>query len=489
MAKFTKQLSKVSIGGKYQVLVRVSLSRTNRPRFRSGILVDPKYFQDGEIVLPARTKLNIEEYKEALHEKQLLDEYCAKVESIILAAYGKIPNLSKSWIETVLDFDQRGMISKPEGTITFEGIKKAFQKQLRNVYFGGDEENNPMPILSYIDRYCQEKDLSIGRFRKFNSLKRIIFRFCLFEQMIEGRKSFEFDLDLMTSTDLIEFKTYILNEGKLYEKFQPIYNIINREMEKKIPKQSNSGKKSGQNDKSLNFAIDLLKALKCVVLWLHARDLVSNNPFIGFEIGAARFVRRPVYLTIDERNMLAQFDFGDNLTLAAQRDIFIFQCMTGCRYGDLSSLTSANVLDGVLEYVPSKTKKNRMPAQPRIPLTQYCLNLIRKYEGIDSKGRLFPFLSISNYNESLKQLFKVAGLNRTVWVYTACKDIEESKPLYEVASSHMARRTFVGTTYKLTKDPNIISAMSGHTIGSRAFARYRDIDDDDLREVIGKIEL
>ena len=53
----------------------------------------------------------------------------------------------------------------------------------------------------------------------------------------------------------------------------------------------------------------------------------------------------------------------------------------------------------------------------------------------------------------------------------------------------MARRTFVGNTYKMTKDPNIIGMMSGHALGSKAFARYRDIDDEDLLEVVEKIDL
>jgi hypothetical protein len=40
----------------------------------------------------------------------------------------------------------------------------------------------------------------------------------------------------------------------------------------------------------------------------------------------------------------------------------------------------------------------------------------------------------------------------------------------------------------MTKDPALIGYMSGHTPNSRSFQRYRDIDDDDLKEVIGKIE-
>ena len=46
----------------------------------------------------------------------------------------------------------------------------------------------------------------------------------------------------------------------------------------------------------------------------------------------------------------------------------------------------------------------------------------------------------------------------------------------EIASSHMARRTFIGNIYKLVKDPNLVSALTGHSEDSRAFTRYGTID-------------
>ena len=39
----------------------------------------------------------------------------------------------------------------------------------------------------------------------------------------------------------------------------------------------------------------------------------------------------------------------------------------------------------------------------------------------------------------------------------------------------MARRTFICYIYKLVKDPNLISALTGHVEGSRAFSSYRAI--------------
>lgn len=65
---------------------------------------------------------------------------------------------------------------------------------------------------------------------------------------------------------------------------------------------------------------------------------------------------------------------------------------------------------------------------------------------------------------------------------------EKQHPLYEPGSSHLARRTFIGNVYKFVKDPNIIGSMSGHVEGSKAFARYREIDDEIKRDALKGIE-
>ena len=58
----------------------------------------------------------------------------------------------------------------------------------------------------------------------------------------------------------------------------------------------------------------------------------------------------------------------------------------------------------------------------------------------------------------------------------------------EIASNHMDRRTFIGNIYKLVKDPNLVSALTGHAEGSRAFNRYRDIDIDMKRDLVKILE-
>ena len=36
-------------------------------------------------------------------------------------------------------------------------------------------------------------------------------------------------------------------------------------------------------------------------------------------------------------------------------------------------------------------------------------------------------------------------------------------PINTIATSHMARRTFIGNIYKKVKDPNLVTSLTGHT--------------------------
>ena len=129
-----------------------------------------------------------------------------------------------------------------------------------------------------------------------------------------------------------------------------------------------------------------------------------------------------------------------------------------------------------------------MPEQPRVPLSKTTLSLIEKYRGADRKGRLFPVSSMSKYNEDLKRIFTKAGLTRMVYVLDSKTNTEVMRPLNEVVSSHLARRTFVSTTFQACKNQVIVATMSGHSKSSKSFDRYRVITDETLLESIEAIE-
>ena len=82
------------------------------------------------------------------------------------------------------------------------------------------------------------------------------------------------------------------------------------------------------------------------------------------------------------------------------------------------------------------------------------------------------------------RIFRLCGITRIVTVLNSATGNEEKRPINEVVSSNMARRTFAGNLYKKVKDHNLIASMTGHKPGSTAFARYRNIDMDIKTEMI-----
>jgi integrase len=190
----------------------------------------------------------------------------------------------------------------------------------------------------------------------------------------------------------------------------------------------------------------------------------------------------PYYITIEERNKIYATNLSRHPSLAIQRDIFVFQCLIGCRVGDLIKMTKGSVINGAIEYIPRKTKEGR-PLTVRVPLNSVAQEIVARYKDCDG-DKLLPFISEQKYNVAIKRIFMAAGLKRMVTVVNPTTREEEKRVLYEIASSHLARRTFVGNLYKQVKDPNLVGALSGHKEGSKAFARYREIDEQMKRELV-----
>lgn len=230
-----------------------------------------------------------------------------------------------------------------------------------------------------------------------------------------------------------------------------------------------------------NVILQYLSVVRTFYHWAQSEGWTSNDPFATYQMESSLY-GTPYYLTLEELEQLAAADLSRRPALAVQRDIFIFQCNVGCRVGDLLRFRQSDVTNGVLEYIPGKTRGEN-PCTVRVPLNATARAIIDKYSD-DAYPRLLPFISAQNYNEAIKDAFSLAGLTRPVTVLDPLTRQEVKKPLNEIASSHLARRTFIGNLYKVVKDPNLISAMSGHSEGSKAFARYRTIDDEIKKELV-----
>ena len=125
---------------------------------------------------------------------------------------------------------------------------------------------------------------------------------------------------------------------------------------------------------------------------------------------------------------------------------------------------------------------------PRIPLKKTAISLINKYKGTDEKGRLFPFISPDKYNEAIRKILLICSITRNVQVRNSTTGETEIKRICDVASSHMARRTFVGNLYLETKDKGMVATLSGHDSNSKAFDRYWAPNEEVRLEMVDKLE-
>ena len=338
-------------------------------------------------------------------------------------------------------------------------------------------------IYSLFVEYLDNSDFSEG-FKRGNMV--VIRAVCRWEQYRRATdtKDFHIDIDTLTNEDIDDFRNYLKAEKQLEMEYPKVFAKIVKNYPECI-----ATDKTSIGDRSGNYVDVFLKKFRAFFSWLRKeKKVTTNTPFEGFKFDGEQY-GTPYYLSLQERDLLYHSEMT-TAHLEKQKDIFVFQCCVGCRVSDLMTLTSANITpDGVLIYSPIKTYKDgKEQTIARVPLSKTAKELISKYEGIDRKGRLFPFTNSIQYNVDIKIVLKEAGITRLVPIRETMTGKTELRPINEVASSHMARRTFVANLYRETPDPNIISVMSGHVQGSRSFERYRSITDDITRALIDKQE-
>lgn len=489
-----------------EVLIRFFNGKEFNVRAKSGIWVLPEYFEyyidraktekagvkvpgnlttssrekaavnhyelrdSGTIVI--RQRLNTPDVKSHVEKEYKLNE----LKKIILEAFtnNRKANITSEWLQQIVD-----KFSHPE---------KYLMRADRDTFY------------KLAELYIVKRQLAVSHARVFRVLLREVARYEGFLRATEPEMSkFTFDINLVTKNDIENFIEYLRHEYTYSQLYPQLYEKLLTEYPASVTKGN-----CKLEDRGENTVIKAAKRLKSLFIWFLEEGYTKNRPFDGVTIATEK-VGSPYYITIDERNKIAETDLGyafDALSeeerkgmsklhipdYTTQRDIFIFQCFVGCRVGDLLTLRPENVVENILVYTPHKTKDNGDQAvQARVPLHEKAQALIKKYKGKDSRGLLFPFTTAQRYNDAIKKIFKLAGITRNVIIRNPKTGENELVPINTVASSHLARRTFIGNAYFKVSDPNLIGKMSGHVDGSRAFKRYRKIEDETLRSVIDMI--
>ena len=330
-------------------------------------------------------------------------------------------------------------------------------------------EANSKQLGVLFEQFLEDKRYSYQRKRNMRVLLCDIVRYERYVTAVSG-KPYTFNVETFTANDLRSFERFIEDEWKIASIYPELYAD-----EKKEPQQ-----------RGRNTIITIMTHLRTFFNWMKKQEIIPSSPFERYSLDDCIY-GSPIYISKEELHQLKNTDLSKRPQLEAQRDIFVFQACIGCRVSDLLNFTHRNVTNNAIEYIARKTKEER-PVTVRVPLNTMAKEILERYTTDDMDAPLLPFISAQKYNDAIKRAFKVAGLTRSVTRLNPQTREPEQVPLHEVASSHMARKIFIGNIFKKVKDQSLVSELTGHAPNSKAFSRYRNIDDDMKRDMVALLE-
>lgn len=437
--------------GQSEVLIQLRCGNFSQ-RVKSRVFIYPKYFNADKHKIVISQRILTKEVTAAQQAKSKVDEIC----NTLLEKFQTTQRetIKDGWAQDIVD-----RVMFPEN-------------------YAIEEEHT---FFERYEQFIDGADLSVPRYRHYQVMERILKRY----ELYTGRT---LTFDMLDNLELEKIRDFIRDEHKFFtvdkngkrkpiKRYAAVYATV---PESRYPV-----------ERGQNYLVYTMKIIRAFINWALQQGYTTNDPFRGFKMGTDKY-GTPIYITSQERDIIYNFDLSAKPHLDRQRDVFVFQCLLGCRIGDLYKMTKDNLVEDAygtaIEYIPEKTKKKN-PRTVKVYLHPTALAIIGKYETTlkDDKA-LLPLISQQKYNDAIKEVFRACGITRMVPVLNSITRTTEMKPICDVASSHMARRTFVGNLYKQVKDPNLVGKLSGHAEGSRAFARYRDIDDEMIKEMTSLLD-
>lgn len=220
-----------------------------------------------------------------------------------------------------------------------------------------------------------------------------------------------------------------------------------------------------------------LGLFKTFMFWAKDKKYTYNDAFVGFK-KVERVITNQIALTIDDINKLLSHEFKSK-KLERVRDVFIFACVTGMRFGELSLISKSNVTDN---FILLKEDKDANKPEREIPLTAISKYILSKY---DYK---LPLIANQKQNEYIKDVFKELEYTHTVQkITTKGKDnIKLDIGFYKRISTHTARRTFITMMKRQGKSDKLIASITGHT-DMKTLNQYYQVSEPEKKEAMDEV--
>ena len=223
-----------------------------------------------------------------------------------------------------------------------------------------------------------------------------------------------------------------------------------------------------------------LKLLQAFFAELENTREIRRSPFRSISVEKRRMMMHvmydaPIFLKAEELRTVMRTDVPAELQWV--KDLFVLNCALGCRIGDLLRLSMDKVAmseEGIpyVHYIPTKTAKMQMSNQEVVtPLIAPALEIIERTH-LKLMGPNLHY-GKQRYNRALRQLLRLCGITRCVSIYDPEQGDNFYRPICDVASSKLARKTHVDM---LTKVQINYYAAGLHHEGSEAVFRYTNLE-------------
>ena len=163
-------------------------------------------------------------------------------------------------------------------------------------------------LFSIMKLYLQKKKLSEARDKNFHVLIRALQRYELFITMYE-KKKFNLDIDNIDAERIEDIESFLRNENILYNQYPEIYKYI-------LSTIYYNYKNFKPRAKGNNTIYTLLKRLLTFYNWCNQQGITDNKPFEKYDKVLGEKYGTPFYITLEERNYIAEFDLSNRPHLA-----------------------------------------------------------------------------------------------------------------------------------------------------------------------------
>ena len=342
-------------------------------------------------------------------------------------------------------------------TLTSEWLVDTIDRNLHpEKYIIKVDEPQPETVLSFIKSFVENadkrKDKKTSRLLSPNTKKQYV----------------------ITEKHLISFAK---NQGKTDYLFSEInekfyYDFVDYLTQKEYTVKIKRGEKVNEIHRyTLNSVGKYIRSLKVMIAGAKNADS-DTSAFYVFNEDVDN-----VYLNETELLQLKDFDFSKFPHLDRVRDWFLLLAWTGSRFSDLDKIGKSDIKNNMVTYRQKKTNTS-----VTIPLHPVVNEILQKYN-----YNMPEVISNQKFNDYIKDACKLAHIDgdETFTRTVGGKLITETKPKYELVSSHTCRRSFCTNMYLRGLDTLMIRSISGHKT-EKSFLKYIKVSQQQHAEMMKK---